>query len=561
MKTNTDRKLIHRLYLMIGTIIMTCIIAAGFIYYFSSDVTNQSEVLEETASLQQEFSEMVNYLNKTSIVYYQLATSGYDQSLTEDAEYYLTEAREQFTSLTDRIEDGDELEHYFQHLDGAITAYQTIYEENFTNVFLGDEVEKVSSRVIPVITRNEDTIHTVNERIQDMLADRRDEASDSLQVSLLRSDTMIMIALISLIVVPFISLLLFAKRLNSGVNLVMRRIKAYHDGDLAYNQSTKRKDEFSKIDERLANMGEQLRTILERNKQISEDVLNVVQSTSQKSSEQLKGMSEIDQMMIEFSKEMERQTDFTGTISATTEEVSSSTEEIQSSISKVSTQLEELETVSNQGLDLMNQLEHTMKAFNDQTSGTAGRVDKMQDQLEHITSFIQGIDDIADQTNLLAINASIEAAKAGKEGRSFAVVADEIRKLSQGTNEFSNRIKNVLEELRNEANQVVTSFSDFKTDSLQSLDKAVESAILFKQISNDNTKVTQGHHDIDESIMEINQAIANVVESITELVNGATVLQEKSKSVAQIVEEQTKRQEELTNEINSLVEVSQLLKD
>lgn len=561
MKANTDRRLIHRLYMLISAIVVTCIVAAGCIYTFSSEVTNQSELLEETATLQQDFAELVNHLNQTSIVYYQLATSGYNQDLAEDAERFLSEARTLFTDITHRIEENDSLEHYFQNLDDAITSYQSIYEENFTTVFLGDEADRIRSRVVPVITRNEEAINSVNERIQDNLSERRDGASDALHQSLSRSETVIMIALIVLIIVPLLSLLFFAKSLKSGVNLVMKRIKAYHDGNLAYSHSTKRNDEFAKIDSRLANMGEQLRSILDRNQQISEDVLNVVQATSQKSSDQLKGMSEIDSMMIEFSEEMERQTDFTGTISATTEEVSSSSEEIQSSIGKVSTQLKELETVSNHGLHLMNELEHTMKDLNDQTSGTSDRVDHMQGHLEHITSFIQGIDDIAAQTNLLAINASIEAAKAGQEGRSFAVVADEIRKLSQGTNDFSDQIKNVLEELSKEATQVVTAFSYFKADTLQSLEKTAESATIFKQISTDNSKVTREHHEIDQSIMEINQAIENVVESVTELVNGATVLQEKSSSVAQIVEEQTGRQEELTNEVISLEETAKLLKD
>ncbi|WP_440895016.1 methyl-accepting chemotaxis protein [Amphibacillus sp. Q70] len=561
MKANTDRRLIRRLYTLISVIVVTCIVAASFIYTFSSEVSNQSESLEETASLQQDFAELVNHLNQTSIVYYQLATSGYNQDLAEDAEHFLSEARTLFTDITHRIEENDSLEHYFQNLDDAITSYQSIFEENFTTVFLGEEADRIRSRVVPVITRNEEAINTVNERIQDNLSDRRDETSDTLHQSLSRSETIIMIALIVLIIVPLLSLLFFAKSLKSGVSLVMKRIEAYHDGNLAYSHGTKRNDEFAKIDSRLANMGEQLRSILSRNQQISEDVLNVVQATSQKSSDQLKGMSEIDSMMIEFSEEMERQTDFTGTISATTEEVSSSSEEIQSSIGKVSKQLKELETVSDHGLHLMSELEHTMKDLNDQTSGTSDRVDHMQGHLEHITSFIQGIDDIADQTNLLAINASIEAAKAGKEGRSFAVVANEIRKLSQGTNDFSNQTKNVLEELSKEVTHVVTAFTHFKADTLQSLEKTAESAAIFKQISTDNSKVTREHQEIDQSIMEINQAIENVVESVTELVNGATVLQEKSSSVAKIVEDQTKRQEELTNEVISLEETATLLKD
>jgi len=561
MKAGSQRILIRRLYGLIAIIVITCIVTAGLIYYNSSNVSTQSENLEVTASMQQDFSELVNHLNQTSIIYYQLATSGYNRALTESAADHLTEADSIFANLQEQVDGDESLEHYFSNLSEAIISYQEIYEENFTSIYLGDETDRVASRVVLVITRNDDVINRVNERIQNQLAERRDQVSDQLQQTLTRSDTIITIAIAVLIVVPLLILILFARNLNSGVTLVMKRIKAYHNGDLSYQQTTKRKDEFAEIDNRLAEMGKRLDSIINRNKSISQDVLNVVATTSQKSSDQLKGMSEIEMMMGEFSTEMERQTDFTGTISATTEELSSSAEEIQSSISKVSLQLKELEHVSNHGLNLMYQLEKTANNLNSKTSSTSARVDQMKEQLEHITSFVQGIDEIADQTNLLAINASIEAAKAGKEGRSFAVVATEIRKLSQGTNEFSDQIKQVLEKLNSEVSDVVTDFDLFEAESLATLESTVESATLFKQISTDNTQVTQAHNEIDESILEINQAIENVVESVTELADGANVLQEKSHSVAQIVEAQTVRQGELVDEVESLKEIANKLND
>ncbi len=559
MKANTERKLIHKLYGLIAMIVLTCIIAAGFIYAYSSNVSEQSTTLEGTASLQQDFSELVNHLNQTSIIYYQLATSGYNQDQIDQVEQSLVDAREIFNTLSSGINEGEPLYHYFQHLDDAITAYQNIFEQNFTAVFVGDEAERVRSRVVPVITRNEESINSVNERIQTSLAGQRDDVSDALQQSLSNSEFVIMLALAVLIIVPLISLMIFAKNLNSGVGLVMKRIKAYHDGDLSYHHDTKRKDEFAEIDGRLANMGDQLQSILMKNKQISKDVLNVVQSASEKSAKQFKGMREIEDMMEQFSVEMERQTDFTGTISATTEEVSASSGEIQTSIGYMSEQLGELEHVSNHGLDLMNNLESSMAALTNQTSTTAERVTTIEEYLEHITSFIKGIDDIADQTNLLAINASIEAAKAGQEGKSFAVVADEIRKLSQGTNDFSKQTKDVLVELSQEVEQVVRAFLQFKSHSMESLEKTGESADLFKRISDDNSKITREHQDINKSIQQINRAIEEVVESVTELVNGASVLQERSLNVTSIIEAQTERQELLSNEVISLEETAQKL--
>ncbi|WP_280769317.1 methyl-accepting chemotaxis protein [Salipaludibacillus daqingensis] len=556
-----ERKLIHKLYGLTSIILFVCILSGGAIYYYSQDVSEQSQRLEESASFQQDYTELVNGLKQMSLIQYQLTTSGYNEDHIEKFEELLQDTRVLHDNLKSEVATNEEANHYFSFLDDVILSYEGTYDQYFSTIFVGNEVDQIRNRVTPVITRNEESINTVNERIQTFLEGEREEASVSLQSSINITDTVTLIALTTLIIVPLISLLLFAKNLNKGVQMVMNRIGAYHEGNFDYIKDSNRSDEFGKIDSRLTEMGMRLSSLLERNDQVSGEVLNVVKETSHKSSEQLEGMRIIQDTMDEFSQEMERQTDFTGTISATTEEVSASSEEIQSSIEYMSNQMKSLEDVSNEGLVLMNDVEGTMNILNEETGSTANRVKVMQEQLNHITSFLKGIDDIADQTNLLAINASIEAAKAGKEGRSFSVVADEIRKLSQGTNTFSAQTKDVLVKLRNEATEVVRAFHDFQNQSNEARDKTASSARLFQQISTDNSKVSQEHRDINESIMQINHAIEDVVNSVTELVDGANVLQEKSGNVKTILEEQTERQKRLSEEVTSLENLAEVLKE
>ncbi|WP_416151305.1 methyl-accepting chemotaxis protein [Salipaludibacillus sp. HK11] len=560
-KRSREKKLIHKLYGLTAVILLTCVVSGAFIYVYSQNVSVQSKLLEESAIFQQEYTQLVNGLNQISVLKYQLTTSGYNENQIEQLDELLQQTSVLYEGLKEEISGNDEVSHYLAFLDDVIRSYEGSFEEYFTSLYVGEEVDRIRNRIVPIINRNEESINTVNERIQHFIEEQRNHASSSLQSSIAITELVIMVALITLIIVPLVSLLLFARNLNSGVRIVMNRIKAYHDGNLNFSQESNRNDEFGQIDLRLRGMGSRLDSILKSNEQISDDVLSVVKTTSQKTTEQMHGMNEIQETMNQFTNKIERQTDFTGTISATTEEVSASSEEIQSSIEYMSKQMKSLEHVSNEGLILMNDLESTMNELNDETGVTANRVKCMQRQLNHISSFLQGIDDIADQTNLLAINASIEAAKAGKEGRTFAVVADEIRKLSQGTNKFSEQTKNVLVDLSNEATAVEGAFENFQEKSENARNKTATSAKIFQDISTGNIKIAQEHHDINESIMQINQAIEDVVNSVTELVDGANGLQDKSGDVKKIVIEQTNCQKELTDDVISLEILAEKLKN
>jgi methyl-accepting chemotaxis protein len=557
MKTNTkkkvkDRKLIHRLYGLITLIVFICVIAAVMIFTYSSKVEEASQSLDQSARFQQQFSDLVTELNTTSIKYYQLVSSGYDKEAAEDAESSITNARVIFDELSQTITEDSPLHNYFVNLDTAIADYRGIYDENFTSIFVGDEQARIAMRVIPVIERNLQVIENVNSRIVEQLAVEREAVTEDMETALQTSSIVIMAALIILIIVPLISLLMFAKSLKNGVYYVMDRIKHYHEGNLSFTQSKSRHDEFGLIDLRLSEMGDQLDQLMKRSQTVAAEVIDVVKTTSIQSNDQMQGMEEIEQMMLAFNEEMEKQADATSTISATTEEVSASAEEIQTSMHYMNTRLQEVKSVSNDGKDLMAGLESTMNTLSTQTQSTKQRIDLIESKLDHITSFIQGIDDIADQTNLLAINASIEAAKAGKEGRTFAVVADEIRKLSQGTNTFSNQTKDVLASLLEEVEAVVKTFETFEVQTSQSLDQTKQTTALFETIAVDNERLTQEQSEINQSVEQINVAIEDVATSVTELANGATGLQEKIKEVTNIIEDQAKRQQALTANVNSL---------
>ncbi|MBI6740239.1 methyl-accepting chemotaxis protein [Pseudomonas syringae] len=209
---------------------------------------------------------------------------------------------------------------------------------------------------------------------------------------------------------------------------------------------------------------------------------------------------------------------------AETEQVATAINEMTASVADVAQNTEgaalaadEANTASRNGLRIMHQAHSTIQALAEEVEVSAQKVQALALHSQSIGGVIQVISTIADQTNLLALNAAIEAARAGEQGRGFAVVADEVRTLASRTQASTEEIRGIIQQLQSatdaavqqmqagqqKAHACISAASD-ASGSLSSISQGVERIVeMNTQIASAAVQQHAVSEDINRNVMEI----------------------------------------------------------
>ena len=141
------------------------------------------------------------------------------------------------------------------------------------------------------------------------------------------------------------------------------------------------------------------------------------------------------------------------------------------------------------GLVVVNSVTQSMANLTKDVDQALACSGELENSSENIASVLDVIRGIAEQTNLLALNAAIEAARAGEQGRGFAVVADEVRTLASRTQQSTNHIQEMIQALQSRVNEAATAISSGKTNADLTVTSFSQAEQVFRQLQQSSIKV------------------------------------------------------------------------
>ena len=463
-----------------------------------------------------------------------------DASLTKDKKVIEEEARPNLDAALKDVQmimemDKDEPEHLkrlaiiksdlnnlWETGNKMVAAYAADWQSG--NVVM-DEFDKASGKLISGVAS-----YSGNEDKKGDLA-----SNEMLQMTINgRRVTTIAAALIALIGTVFAFFMLVLKNsITKPLSMLTKNANSIAEGDLRGEIAYTGKDEIGTLSHSMNKMVQSFNTMINSLLTSANTVVSTVDVLKTRSARSTEGAR--------------NQSGQAAQIAAAAEEMSQTITDIAKNAAVASETSAEAMQTADIGKDVADGAVETVSRVYASTVELATMVEKLNNRAGEIGDIVTVIKDIADQTNLLALNAAIEAARAGEQGRGFAVVADEVRKLAERTIKATTEISSKIGAVQTESEQTMKSMGE---------------------ASEEVTKATDYIKEVGSSLNHIVEAVQKVRDQITQIATAVDEQSAASEEVARniektsgIAQDMEKISEDVMHEVNGLTKIAEDLRN
>lgn len=386
------------------------------------------------------------------------------------------------------------------------------------------------------------------------------KAETKKSISTSRTSSIVMLILSVLISIVLIG---YVRRIiTKPLNTVMSAAQKIADGDLSQEDIVHHsKDEIGQLAKVFNDMKASLRSLI-KHVQTNTEQLSAAAEELSASTEEVSATTEDAAHQVAMTADAAQGSSLAANESALAmEETAQGVQRIAEASQTLHTSSLDASRTATHGTEIIEQAKNQMDVINGSTAVVNDLVQKLAKQTEEIENITRVITDITDQTNLLALNAAIEAARAGEHGKGFAVVADEVRKLAEESKESANSIAALTMEIKIDTENVERAVGNSLVSVKDGVGIISEAGESFHAIVSAVDVMTAQIQEISATSEQLSASAEEVSASVNEISMGAQSAAGNIDTIAAAMEEQTATMQEVNSVALSLNESAQHLQN
>jgi len=352
---------------------------------------------------------------------------------------------------------------------------------------------------------------------------------------------------------------LITRSITIPLTEIGRLMKGTEEGDLTLKAEYESKDELGQLASSYNTMVDSLRQTISKVNENAEMVVAASAQLNASAEQSTEASSHIASTIQDLTMGSERQLHSVEDSTNAVEQITEYAESINTNTASVSGNAAETARISAEGKKTMDEMIEQMNEINKSVTGLHRIVRGLSERSAQIGSINDAITALADQTNLLALNAAIEAARAGEHGKGFAVVADEVRKLAEQSVNSADQIANLIKTIQNDTEDTLSSMEETAKGVEVGISVAKTAGDSFQHIEKAIYGVTSQIEGVADAIGKMSQGTQQVASSIINVKDVAEEAAALSQTVSGGTEEQLASMEEIEASAGNLAHISEEL--
>ncbi|QII47637.1 methyl-accepting chemotaxis protein [Bacillus paralicheniformis] len=470
-----------------------------------------------------------------------------DNDRNETLQKHIKEKNEENSTLMEKIDQLKLMDNVSKKYENFKTEYKKL--QDISSEMLSWAVKNENDKAYDVYLKEmEPQRETVNQLIEDIQTLNADNAKTIYQRDSKEAGSIITLLIIVIAAALVLSIsigLLMTRLITKPIKDIQALFAETEQGDFTVKGTYQSKDELGLLTASFNKMVAGVRSIIETVGETSHQVASSSQELSASADESTKASEYISTTIQELAVGSDQQVESVENSRTVITGMTEFAGRISSNAEKAAATADQTAMMSLEGTKAINKVSTQMKSINETVVSLSEAFKHLTERSNEIGNITEVITSIAEQTNLLALNAAIEAARAGEQGKGFAVVADEVRKLAEQSAQSAEQITRLITIIQNDTKQTMNSVISATGEVKEGLVVVHEAGGAFQKIENSITEVVTQINDVTNLVKNLTAGASEIETAISGVKEVAETAAGSTQTVSAATQEQLASMEEI----------------